>query len=68
MTFGNATAKGGAMPLSCSVDRIDQQVGYVVGNVRLVCFAVNSFRGQMSDEETLVMAKAIVATMEVDNV
>lgn len=61
MTFGNTTDRGGALPRSCSLDRIDQSKGYERGNVRLVCFAMNAFRGSMSDEEMLEMAKATVA-------
>jgi len=33
-------------------------------NVRLVCHAVNAFRGRMSDSEMLSMAKSIVAHQE----
>lgn len=58
MTFGNTTERGGALPRSCSLDRINQSKGYERGNVRLVCFAMNAFRGAMSDEEMLEMARA----------
>lgn len=60
MTFGNNTPRGGATPLSCSVDRIDQSVGYTIKNVRLVCFCVNAFRGIMSDDQMIAVAKALV--------
>lgn len=36
---------------SCSLDKINRRNGYVEGNVRFLCFAVNSFRGSMSDLE-----------------
>lgn len=49
---------------SLSLDRIDPRFGYDAHNVRLVCYAVNAFKGQMSDQEMLAMAKAIVGNME----
>lgn len=57
-------ATGKTSSTSISVDRIDQSVGYVDGNVRLVCMAVNAFRGTMNDHELLVFARALVANME----
>lgn len=55
---------GKILPTSLSVDRIDSARGYVRSNVRLVCFAVNAFRGQMSDDEMFNMALAIVSNMK----
>lgn len=46
LTFG-----GGLNWSSCSMDRIDQDVGYEIGNIRLVAHAVNAFRGQMTDDK-----------------
>ena len=60
MTWGGSKIK----PNTLSLDRIDPKTGYFKGNVRLVCHAINAFRQQMSDEELLMMAKAIVANME----
>lgn len=57
-------SRGKLMATSVSIDRIDQKIGYAVGNVRLVCYQVNTFRGMWSDSEMLTMAKAIVAHME----
>lgn len=54
-------AKGKALPTSISMDRIDQTKGYVPGNVRLLCLGVNALRGIQTDEETIAMARAIVA-------
>lgn len=56
-------SKGQLMPTSISLDRIDQTKGYVVGNVRLVCYQANTFRGRWDDAQMLVMAKAIVDNM-----
>lgn len=55
---------GYASPTSMSLDRIDPDHGYSIGNVRLVCYAVNAFRHRMSDAEMLCTAKAIVTNME----
>ncbi len=57
-------ATGKMSPTSISVDRIDQAKGYIEGNVRLVCVAINAFRSTMSDQEMLKMARALIATME----
>lgn len=54
---------GKQLPTSVSLDRIDQSGGYTKCNLRLVCHAVNAFRGIMSDVEMLHMAKAIVSHM-----
>jgi hypothetical protein len=51
-------------PTSLSVDRIDNSKGYIPGNVRLVCVAINAFRGTMNDEEMLKMARALIVNME----
>jgi len=56
--------KGRVMPNSLSLDRIDADQGYSKGNVRLVCHAINAFRGRMTDAEMLDMAKAIVANLD----
>lgn len=44
---------------SCSLDKIDRRKGYIHGNVRFLCFAVNSFRGSMSDLEFQRFVQAI---------
>lgn len=57
-------AQGRLLPTSITLDRIVPGRGYAKGNVRLVCHAVNSFRGQMTDSEMLDMAKAIVTNLD----
>jgi hypothetical protein len=47
-----------------SIDRIDCNIGYVPGNIRLVCSAVNIMRNRLSDSELLFWAKAVVEGME----
>lgn len=43
-----------------SIDRIDCNGPYEVGNVRLICNVVNIMRGRLSDEELLRWCQAIV--------
>ena len=57
MTWG----RGSVLPTSISLDRIDQNQGYSADNLRLICYAVNAFRGRMSDAQMLEIARAIVA-------
>lgn len=55
-----AWRQGRLLPTSMSVDRIVAALGYVKGNVRLICFAFNSFRGSGTDEDMIRMAKALI--------
>ncbi len=43
--------KGKTLWNSMSIDRINSELGYTLENVRLVCFCINAFRGQMTDNE-----------------
>jgi len=52
-----------ASPNSASIDRIDYRIGYVVGNVRLICNCINMFRARMNDEDMLQMAEALISRM-----
>lgn len=54
-------AQGTVLPTSVTLDRKDAALGYTIENIRLVCHAVNSFRGRMSDDEMFTMARVIVA-------
>lgn len=54
-------AQGKLMPTSITLDRINPEVGYEIKNIRLVCHAINSFKGRMGDAEMLKMAMAIVS-------
>ncbi len=56
--------KGTIQPTSISLDRIDNDRGYTVDNVRLVCFCVNAFRNRMTDDEMFAMAVSIVTNMK----
>ena len=53
-------ATGKTLPTSISIDRIDNEKGYIEGNVRLVCTAINAFKSTMTDAELLDMASQIV--------
>lgn len=55
LPFGRAS-NGVVSPYSISIDRVCQDKGYVLGNIRLVLFCVNTFRGRMSDEEAAMVA------------
>ncbi len=57
-------AQGKVTPTSITLDRIDHKGGYSKDNLRLLCYAVNTFRGNGSDEDMLAIAKALVAEME----
>lgn len=57
-------AQGKLLPTSITLDRIDPTAGYTISNIRLLCHAVNAFKGQMNDDEMFNMALAIVANMK----
>lgn len=50
-----------ANPWAPSIDRIDCALGYVPGNVRVVCWAFNQMRGDFPDEVVRTLAEAIVS-------
>lgn len=54
----------GAIMTNASIDRIDNRVGYTKANVRLVCYAVNIMRGQMTDDELYEWCRLIVERHE----
>ena len=54
-------AKGTYLPTSISIDRIDSSIGYRLDNVRLICYAINAFKGVWSDDHMIEMARAIVS-------
>ena len=42
------------------MDRIDNAVGYVPGNVRLTCWMFNRAKSHWTDEQMLMLAKGLV--------
>lgn len=51
----------GRSPFSPSIDRISPSLGYVPGNVRVVCWAVNSMVGDWGDDVAAQVAQAFLA-------
>lgn len=47
-------------PFAPSLDRIDNKVGYIKTNVRVVLWAVNLMHGEMTDDQLVVMCKAVI--------
>jgi len=47
-------------PYSPSIDRIDSSKGYTKQNVRIVLWQVNLMRGEISDEEIIVICKKFI--------
>ena len=47
----NNMGTGASNPLSCSIDRIDSEIGYVKGNIQLVTARTNLAKGNMTNEE-----------------
>jgi hypothetical protein len=45
---------------SMSIDRINPALSYVLSNIRLVCHAINCFKGTMTDAEMVTFARAVV--------
>lgn len=55
------TTGQGQTPTNVSVDRINPNLGYVKGNVRLVCSRINTMRGAMSDTELAEWAQHVIS-------
>jgi hypothetical protein len=55
MELGN-----GVIPTNCSIDRIDATKGYIVGNIQLVCRAVNVAKHDLSMQDFIVLCRAVV--------
>lgn len=51
-------------PFAPSLDRIDNSIGYVKSNVRVVLWAVNLMHGEMTDSQLLQMCKAVIKGLE----
>ena len=55
----NNCKDGLAEPHSASLDRIDNDLGYVKGNVRYICFMANIARSRFSDEQLIEFCKRV---------
>jgi hypothetical protein len=51
----------GPGPFSPSIDRIRPELGYTKGNCRFILHAINAMKGSGSDEEMLLIARALVS-------
>lgn len=51
---------GRIMQTSISLDRIDSKKGYSKDNIRLICHAVNAFKGPWTDDMMFDMAEALL--------
>lgn len=60
LSFTPNEDKGMPGPYSPSLDRIDHRLPYDRGNLRIILFCLNSFRGRMGDEDMLAIAWAMV--------
>jgi hypothetical protein len=56
--------KSGPTPNSASVDRIDNNKGYVKGNVQVISHLANTMKASASPEELVKFAKWILKTYE----
>lgn len=49
----------GTNPLSCFIDRKNNCLGYIPGNVQLVCWKANKIKNSLSDTEFKELCKAV---------
>ena len=50
----------GTNPMGCTMDRIDNNKGYVPGNVQLVCWMPNKIKGELHDYEFKNLCESVV--------
>ena len=50
----------GVVPTNCSIDRVNSALGYVPGNVQLVCRAANVAKSDLSVSDFLQLCRAVV--------
>ena len=53
----------GFVPTNISIDRIDNDRGYDIDNIRLVCYRANVIRSNMSDTELWAWCQAIYSSI-----
>lgn len=54
----------GRIPTNISIDQIVASGGYVEGNIRLVCIQANKMKMELTDEDLLIWAKALVQNLD----
>ncbi len=52
----------GPVPTNCSLDRIDSNRGYEVGNVQLVCRAANVAKSDLTQSDFIVLCRSVMET------
>lgn len=57
MTFEQCN---GRIPTNVSIDQINPNEGYVIGNIQLVCMAVNQFKSDLNMEEVYMFCENII--------
>lgn len=55
----NAFGTGASNPRSCSIDRINSELGYVPGNIQLVTAKTNMAKGNMNNKEFIKYCKQV---------
>ena len=60
LSYDEGLQKGWSKKNAPSVDRITPNLGYTVGNVRLVTHQVNSAKGSYTDEDLMEMARRLL--------
>jgi hypothetical protein len=50
----------GKNPYGCTMDRKDNSLGYIPGNVQLVCWKINKLKGEVNDTEFKTICKLVV--------
>lgn len=53
----------GYVATNASVDRINNKLGYVPGNIRLVCRLANQIKFRLTDAELVMWCKMIIGTI-----
>lgn len=59
--------KLGRIATNVSIDKIDKNQGYIVGNIQLVCMACNQIKSDLTEEEMYNFCKKIVEQYENKN-
>lgn len=59
--------KKGRIPTNVSIDKIDKDKGYTIGNIQLVCMACNQIKSDLSDKEMYNFCKKIIEHYENKN-
>jgi hypothetical protein len=57
--MSNINGTGACNPMSCSIDRINNNLPYTSKNVRLVTSLTNMSKGNLSDEDYIIQSKKV---------